>query len=101
MKSKIRNAPRAARFAALSAILLWSPAVQAAGPPASNPIFHPSLKAASEAAAADQNLVLLIFSAEWCAPCKQLKKDTLDSPEFLQQGGGLHVADVDVDSDAK
>src|SRR4051812_1762104 len=38
------------------------------------PTFHSSLKLASEAAATDRSLVLLVFSADWCAPCKALKK---------------------------
>src|SRR5438067_8082690 len=41
------------------------------------PVFHGSLKAATEAAASDQSLVLLIFGADWCAPCKMLKAKTL------------------------
>src|ERR1035441_4565043 len=66
----------------------------------SSPIFHSSLKAASEAAGSDQSLVLIVFGADWCAPCKQLKTKTLDSQEFKEQGGALHVAEVDVDSES-
>src|SRR5437764_525496 len=66
----------------------------------SSPTVHASLKAASEAAAADQSLVLLIFSADWCVPCKQLKSKTLASKEFSEQGGALHLAEIDVDSES-
>jgi HEAT repeat protein len=69
--------------------------------PASHPVTHSTLRAASEAALADQSLVLLVFSAEWCAPCKELKAKTLSAPEFLQQAGLLHLVDVDVDSNQK
>lgn len=67
---------------------------------AAAPVFHTSLKAASEAAAADQSLVLLIFGADWCAPCRQLRSKTLASREFMEQGGALHVAEIDVDSNS-
>jgi HEAT repeat protein/thiol-disulfide isomerase/thioredoxin len=65
------------------------------------PIFHSSFKSASDAAAADQSLVLLVFSAEWCGPCKLLKSQTLDAPEFLALDAPLHVADVDIDANQK
>jgi HEAT repeat protein len=66
----------------------------------SSPTVHSSLRAASEAAAADQSLVLLVFGAEWCGPCKMLKTRTLSSREFKEQGGALHVVEIDIDSDA-
>ena len=71
----------------------------AAGAPA--PTFHSGLKVASAAAALDQSLVLLIFGAEWCAPCQWLKKNTLESKEFLEGGGALRVAEVDLDANEK
>jgi HEAT repeat protein/thiol-disulfide isomerase/thioredoxin len=63
------------------------------------PLLHSSPKAASEAAAADQSLVLIVFGAEWCGPCKLLKAKTLTSKEFLEQGGALHFVEVDIDSE--
>jgi len=73
-------------------------AATAAETPAIPPVFHPSFQTASDAAAADQSQVLLIFSAEWCGPCKLLKSKTLSAPEFLEQENPLHIADVDVDA---
>src|SRR5438876_1326041 len=75
--------------------------VRAADPPAAKPTFHSSLKVASEAAAADQSLVLLVFSAEWCVPCKAMKKNTFAAKEFLDGGGALRVTDVDIDANEK
>ncbi|HZI33718.1 MAG TPA: HEAT repeat domain-containing protein, partial [Candidatus Binatia bacterium] len=65
------------------------------------PTFHASFKTASDAAAADQSLVLLIFGAEWCGPCQLLKSRTLSSPDFLRQDKPLHVAEVDIDANQK
>ncbi|PWU17992.1 MAG: hypothetical protein C5B50_10105 [Verrucomicrobia bacterium] len=84
----------------LAAISLLSLSLCAAGATTNVPLFHVNLKAASEAAVADQSLVLLIFSADWCVPCKQLKAKTLDSREFKEQGGALHIAELDVDVQA-
>lgn len=67
--------------------------------PESRPVFHVSLNTATEAATADQSLILLVFSASWCAPCRQLHETTLQSPEFLEQGGAVHVVEVDVDAE--
>jgi len=82
-------------------VMLLAAFALAGAEPASQPVTHSTLRAASEAAAADQTLVLLIFSAEWCGPCKKLKANTLSAPEFLQQAGLLHLVDVDVDSNQK
>jgi HEAT repeat protein/thioredoxin-like negative regulator of GroEL len=65
----------------------------------SAPVFHTSVKAASEAAAGDQSLVVIVFGADWCAPCKALKSKTLASKEFLEQGGALHLVEVDIDAE--
>src|SRR5687768_7088228 len=81
-------------FAGLLFAATWGLAAQ-------SPTFHATLKAASEVAATDQSLVLLVFSAEWCGPCKVLKTNTLSSREFSERGGALRVAEVDVDSEEK
>src|SRR6516225_647061 len=71
-------------------LLLLAQTARSAGPGAV-PVFHSSLRAASEAAASDQSLVLLIFGADWCVPCRQLKAQTLASKEFMEQAGALHI----------
>ena len=91
--------PSSFGFAALLALLLVTRA-GGADTNAASPVFHGSVKAASEAAAADQSLVLVVFGADWCGPCKQLKAKTLDSREFNEQAGALHLAEVDVDAEA-
>jgi HEAT repeat protein/thioredoxin-related protein len=83
---------------ALLAVFILTVAV---AEPAAGPSFHPTFKAASDAAAADQSLVLLIFGAEWCGPCRELKNKTLSSPEFSQQGDALQIAEVDIDANQK
>jgi len=84
----------------LSGLLALLVLTAVAGDPAS-PSFHPTFQAASDAAAADQSLVLLIFGAEWCVPCRELKARTLSSPEFSRQGGALQITEVDIDANQK
>ncbi len=42
--------------------------------------------------------VLLYFGAQWCGPCKQLKKK-LDEPDMVKSMPNLVVAYLDVDDD--
>lgn len=95
----IRSARLAARqVAAVLLTLCFSALALAAEPTVVQPTFHSSFKAASDAAASDQSLVLLIFGAEWCGPCQLLKSRTLTSPDFLKQDRPLHIAEVDIDA---
>lgn len=73
---------------------------RAATPPA-KPTHHASIAAATETAATDQSLVLVIFGAEWCGPCKLLKKNTLPAEEFLTKAGALRMVEIDIDADQK
>jgi len=73
---------------------------EAPKPPPAAPIFYTSLPAASEAAANDGALILLVFEASWCGPCHELQKKTL-AKDFNERGGRLHVALVDVDANEK
>lgn len=68
---------------------------------AGKPTFHAGPEAARAAAAADQSVVLLVFSAKWCGICRQLKAEVLASREFVEKGGAVRVVEVDVDDDEK
>jgi HEAT repeat protein/thioredoxin-related protein len=87
--------------AVLSGCLLLVSPSNAAESTRTPPTFHASLKVAAEAALPGQSLVLLVFGAEWCAPCKALEKDSLGSKAFREGGGPLCVAEVDIDADEK
>src|SRR5436190_1858226 len=92
------SALRAVLACAVLLMLLGSFGYAAEAPLPPRPASHAGWEAAAEAAGIDHSLVLLVFSAEWCGPCKLLKKETLDSKEFLEGGGALHLADVDIDA---
>ena len=81
-------------------LLLFVQAAIGADTNAPAPVFHSSVKAASDAAAADQSLVLVVFRADSSEPSKELKSRTLNSREFNVQAGALHIAEVDVDAEA-
>ncbi len=97
-QSGLRGNPRLFRYVLSTCFLLVCCLLPAGAAISTNPVFHTSLKAAAEAAAADQSLVLLIFGADWCGPCKALKAKTLASREFAEQAGALHLVEIDVDT---
>lgn len=100
-KPRRRRMRLSARLMGSWLLVLYSFAAFASESTVVQPTFHSSFAAASSAAATDQSLVLLIFGAEWCGPCKLLKSQTLASPEFLRQPAPLHVVEVDIDANAK
>src|ERR1035441_1677489 len=63
-------------------LLLFVQAAIGADTNAPAPVFHSSVKAASDAAAADQSLVLVVFRADSSEPSKELKSRTLNSREL-------------------
>ncbi len=60
---------------------------------------HSGLPPAAEAAARDGAPILVVFGAEWCAPCQALKKNTLTNTAFTEKAGPLHLVQIDVDVD--
>ena len=80
--------------------LLWVAIHVPAAETVAGPRFYPSLQAARDAAATDQSILLIVFGADWCPPCKRFKSVTLSSQEFLEQGGPLSIAEVDADAEA-
>ncbi|HUR56802.1 MAG TPA: HEAT repeat domain-containing protein, partial [Opitutaceae bacterium] len=68
---------------------------------AARPTFHASILAASEAAAADKSLVLVILGGDWCPPCQAMRKNVLNGSEFLAKAGRLRIAEIDVQANPK
>ena len=91
-------APRAIAIVLTWCLSLSTPGT-AAEPPTGTPTFHANLKIAADAAAADHSVVLAIFGANWCGPCKALKTRTLDSAEFLSGAGAVHIVEIDADEE--
>jgi thioredoxin-like negative regulator of GroEL len=92
-----------ALYASLTLVSLFALVAPSAAAEDTKPALtlHATLRAATEAAATDQSLVLLIFGAEWCGPCKKLKSETLASPEFLTNSSTLHLTEADIDTETK
>lgn len=86
-------------MAAVGVLLAWS--AFCADPGRGRPTFHATISAASEAASAGQSLVLVVFGADWCVPCRVMKKNVFASEQFLAAAGTLHVVEVDIDANQK
>src|SRR5690606_19343375 len=61
---------------------------------------YPGIAAAAEAAAIDDALVMVVFTAEWCGQCQLLKSRTLADPKFAESTGRLNIVHIDIDTDA-
>lgn len=48
-----------------------------------------------------QKPLLIIFSATWCAPCKQLEAQTLKDAKVIESLANYNVHHVDIDADKK
>src|SRR5689334_5516331 len=62
-------------------------------------VVHPSIRAATEAAAADQSQVLVLFTANASEAGNELREKTLSSKEFGEQSGPLHMVEIDVETE--
>lgn len=60
------------------------PAPSAAAHPLGAPWFQGSLEQAFEAAAKNNKLLFLAWSAVWCPPCNELKADVFSKPSFAE-----------------
>ncbi|MDX1563869.1 MAG: thioredoxin family protein, partial [Phycisphaeraceae bacterium] len=62
---------------------------------------HTGIRSAIDAAEQEGALVLVVFGADWCAPCVRLKKQVLTNPDFEQKVGRLVLVHIDVDREPK
>ncbi len=54
-------------------------------------------EAAKEEAKSSNKTILMYFTgSDWCAPCKMLKKDFWENPEFLKQANDFVLLEVDI-----
>ncbi len=56
-----------------------------------------SLDQATEAARADDTLILAYFHAEWCGWCKRLKEEVYPDPAVSDKMAGFTLLQVDID----
>ena len=70
------------------------------GTPA-RPVVHAGLASATDAAAKDGALVLLVFEADWSADCREFDTKTMASPAFTGKAGRLHIVYIDVQAAPK
>lgn len=71
------------------------------GKPQSEAItWQKSLKDAHQLAVQQNKPIMIVFGAEWCGPCKQLKKTTLNNPQLAKYINGTFVS-VHLDVEAE
>ncbi|MEC5128730.1 thioredoxin family protein [Verrucomicrobiales bacterium BCK34] len=65
----------------------------------SGPAFHHDFEKASEAAKETKKPLLVVFSASWCPPCQQMKKQVYPSKEVQPYHDQFVWAYLDADED--
>jgi len=65
---------------------------------ANQPIFKTDYKEAKEISASLEQDMILIFTASWCGPCKNLKKDLTKYSDLFEN---TTICIIDIDKDPK
>lgn len=81
---------------ALAALVFSLPACSGKGKPAEE-AWVTSLDKGLRTAKAENKLVLVDFTATWCAPCQKYIKEVFPTPEFARAAEGFVLVKIDID----